>query len=70
VISGHVGAAKPDPRIYARLFKQVGREPQELVFVDDSLRNIEAARALGMAGIHFRPGVDLESELKTHGALP
>jgi 2-haloacid dehalogenase len=40
------------------------------VFVDDSLKNIEAARALGMPAIHFRPDVDLESELAAHGALP
>jgi HAD superfamily hydrolase (TIGR01509 family) len=70
VISGHVGAAKPDPRIYEILFAQVRRPPQELLFVDDSLRNVEAARAAGMAAIHFRPGVDLESELEAHGALP
>ena len=70
VVSGHVGAAKPDPRIYEILFDKVGRRPHELVFVDDSQKNIEAARALGMPAIHFRQGVDLESELERHGALP
>jgi len=70
VISGHVGAAKPDPRIFEILFERVGRRPQELVFVDDSLKNIKAARTLGMPAIHFRPGVDLKSELAAHGALP
>ena len=28
VISGHVGAVKPDPRIYEILFERVGRRPQ------------------------------------------
>lgn len=70
VISGHVGVVKPDPRIYQILFERVGRRPEELLFVDDQLKNIEAARALGMASIHFGPGVDLECELKAHGALP
>ncbi len=70
VISGHVGAVKPDPRIFEILFERVGRRPEELVFVDDQIRNIEAARALGMAAIYFRPGVDLERELKARGALP
>lgn len=70
VISGHVGVVKPDPRIYQILFERVGRRPEELLFVDDQLKNIEAARALGMASIHFGPGVDLERELKAHGALP
>jgi 2-haloacid dehalogenase len=70
VISGHVGAAKPDRRIFEILFERVGRQPQELLFVDDSLKNIEAARALGMATVHFLPGVDLEKELSARGALP
>jgi putative hydrolase of the HAD superfamily len=48
----------------------VVRRPLKLLFVDDSLRNVEAARAAGMAAIHFRPGVDLQSELKAHRALP
>ena len=70
VISGHVGAAKPDRRIFEILFERIGREPQELLFVDNSLSNIEAARALGMGAIHFGPNVDLERELSHHGALP
>ena len=70
VISGHVGAVKPDPRIFEILFERVGRRPEELVFVDDQIKNIEAARALGMTSIHYRPGVDLESELGQRGALP
>src|SRR5271166_4151698 len=69
VISGHVGAAKPDPRIYEVLFEKAGRRPEDLVFIDDSLRNVEAARALNMAAIHYVSGVDLESELKARGAL-
>ena len=70
VISGHVGVVKPDPHIFEILFERVGRRPEELVFVDDQIKNIEAARALGMGAIHFRPGVDLEGELSRHGALP
>jgi 2-haloacid dehalogenase len=70
VISGHVGVMKPDPRIFEILFERVRRRPEELVFVDDSLKNIEAARALGMPAIHFRPDVDLRSELAARGALP
>ena len=70
VISGHVGVVKPDPRIFEILFERVGKRPEELLFVDDQLKNVEAARALGMPTIHFKPGVDLESELVAHGALP
>jgi 2-haloacid dehalogenase len=70
IISGHVGVVKPDPRIFAILFERVGRRPEELLFVDDQLKNVEAARALGMPAIHFGPGVDLGRELSQRGALP
>jgi 2-haloacid dehalogenase len=70
VISGHVGAVKPEARIYEILFERAGAAPGELLFIDDSPANVRAAEALGMPTIHFRPGVDLERELKARGALP
>ena len=38
VISGHVGFVKPDAGIYEILFKRAGRRPNELLFIDNSLR--------------------------------
>jgi HAD superfamily hydrolase (TIGR01509 family) len=70
VISGHVGVVKPDPRIYKILFERIGRRPNELLFIDDSIANVHAAEGLGMSAIHFRPGVNLESEFVARGALP
>ena len=70
VVSGHVGVVKPDPRIYEMLFERVGRPASELLFIDDSIANVRASEAAGMAAIHYRPGVDLESELRRRGALP
>jgi HAD superfamily hydrolase (TIGR01509 family) len=70
VISGHVGFVKPHAGIYEILFKRAGRPPSELLFVDDSPANVRASEALGMPAIHYRPGVDLESELISRGALP
>ena len=70
VISGHVGAVKPDRRIYEILFERVGLGPEDLLFIDNSPANVRAAEALGMATIHYRPGIDLERELAARGALP
>src|SRR5271165_2505070 len=70
VISGQVGVAKPDPRIYEILIERAGRDPGELLFVDDSLVNVRAAEQAGMGAIHYAPGVDLERELCLRGALP
>jgi 2-haloacid dehalogenase len=69
VVSGHVGVAKPDPRIYEILFTRVGRPASELLFIDDSIANVRASEAAGMAAIHYRPGVDLESEMHARGAF-
>ena len=69
IVSGHVGVAKPDRRIFEILFERVGRGPGELLFVDDSPANVRASQALGMPAIHYTPGLDLEGELKARGAL-
>lgn len=64
VVSGREGVTKPDPRIYKILFAQAGRAPEELVFVDDVARNIEAGEQMGMAGVLYAPGMDLAAELR------
>jgi FMN phosphatase YigB (HAD superfamily) len=45
----------------------LGREPAEAVFIDDFAHNIEGARAVGMAAIHYQPGIDLVAELAALG---
>jgi len=55
VISGDTGTRKPDPAIYHSLLEQAGCRPCDIVFVDDRLRNIEAAAALGMRAALFKP---------------
>jgi epoxide hydrolase-like predicted phosphatase len=54
VISAEVGLAKPDPAIYRLTLAQLGVAPDEALFIDDKLRNVEAAEALGIRSIHFR----------------
>lgn len=53
VVSAEVGVMKPDPRIYHLALEELQARPDESVFIDDMLVNVEAARAVGMAGIHF-----------------
>ena len=64
IISAEVGFVKPDPRIYHLALERLGVSPQEAVFIDDYLKNVEGARAVSMKAIHFRdPGQTL-SELQ------
>lgn len=47
------GLVKPDPNIFRRAELKTGRNPQEIIFVDDSARNIEIARSLGWNCFYF-----------------
>jgi putative hydrolase of the HAD superfamily len=53
VISAEVGVRKPDPRIYRIALERISCRPAECVFIDDQLKNVEAARALGMCAVVF-----------------
>lgn len=53
IISAEVGLMKPDARIYRMAADSVGVNPEEAVFIDDFIENIEGASAVGMRGIHF-----------------
>jgi 2-haloacid dehalogenase/putative hydrolase of the HAD superfamily len=47
VVSAVERVIKPDPRAFAIACERAGRTPDQMVFIDDSAANIEAARALG-----------------------
>jgi len=53
-ISAEMGLAKPDPRIYQAVAEELHKDPSEILFVDDFIENVEAARAEGWHAIHFR----------------
>lgn len=49
----YTGILKPDPRAYAMAVEAVGLPITDCVFVDDQLKNIEGAVAVGLPHIHF-----------------
>lgn len=69
VISGQIGIAKPDPRIFSHLLDTHSLEPRALLFVDDRAKNIEAARAVGIDGVVFEGVAGLRAELVSRGLL-
>lgn len=54
VFSCEVGLAKPDPAIYNYILRLCSTEPDEAIFVDDFIENIEAANQLGIQGVLFK----------------
>ena len=69
VVSGEVGAAKPEPAVYEALIERYGVVPGQSVFIDDQPANVEAARRLGFTAIRFTDAVALRSELVGLGLL-
>jgi epoxide hydrolase-like predicted phosphatase len=64
IFSDEEGMAKPDARIYHRAADRLGVPPDETIFVDDVLRNVEAARAVGMLAVHFRNTAQAVAEIE------
>lgn len=55
--------AKPDPAIYHHVLDDLGVRPEEALFLDDKLINIEAAQAVGMQAIQFTNVEKLREDL-------
>lgn len=66
IISAEEGMAKPDPSIYQLAADRLGVQPDEAVFVDDALANVEAARAAGMRGVLFQDTDQAITEVERH----
>jgi len=58
-----LGVVKPDPAIYRHMLNELAVQPEETLFIDDRLPNIEAARALGMQAIEFSTIERLRADL-------
>ena len=57
VASCEVQVNKPDPQIYKALLKKYQLKSSECAFIDDRLENVQAAFALGFAGIQMKDSV-------------
>ena len=69
VVSGAVGLMKPDPRIFRLSAERAGLPPGELLFVDDSRTNIDAAAACGFDVHLFDNPAALQPALAARGLL-
>ena len=62
-VSCHTGVRKPDPQAYLGAAKSLRVAPRDCLFIDDRLRNVQAAQAVGMDVIHRQSGEQLRDEL-------
>ncbi len=69
IISGLVGVAKPDRRIFELAIERLGLYPKETLFVYDRAVNVETAAALGFAVHLFKSPSSLREVLEDLGLL-
>jgi len=67
VFSSRVKLLKPDPAIYEHAAAVFGRAPSQLLFLDDHLPNIAAAKAAGWQAVHFVDAAQAEAEVLASG---
>ena len=64
VVSGEEQTRKPFKDIYDIALNRFDLTPEHTIFIDDNLRNVEAARQLNIKGIKFDNPRQLKQELK------
>lgn len=69
-VSCDIGAAKPTPEFFAVAVDVLAVAPADCLLVDDSARNVEAARAFGMDAVLHESVAQLRAELTARGLLP
>lgn len=67
VFSARVAVIKPEPGIYELAARRFGVPPGQLLFFDDTLENVHAARAAGWHAEHFTGAAEAEAALRRHG---
>lgn len=64
VVSGEEKMRKPFPEFYQLLLKRYNVEAGAAVFIDDNLRNVAGAEAVGIKSIHFQSPEQLRLTLE------
>jgi 2-haloacid dehalogenase len=69
LVSGEEKTRKPFPEFYQLLLDRFQINKKEAVFIDDNLRNAEAAETLGIPTIRFENAAQLRAALQEKGIL-
>jgi putative hydrolase of the HAD superfamily len=67
--SARLGLAKPDPDAFRTVARALGTAPERCLFVDDTVPNVEGARAAGMQAEAFTDVAGLRSLFERAGLL-
>jgi FMN phosphatase YigB (HAD superfamily) len=67
ILSYQEGSRKPEAAIYQALIQKVHRPPEEILFLDDKVAFVEAARGQGLAAWQFHSPQELQRDLERQG---
>jgi glucose-1-phosphatase len=63
-ISSDLGVRKPERRSFERIAREIGVPMEGILFFDDTLENVEGARAAGLQAVHVRSPQDVKHALR------
>lgn len=67
VVSGEEKMKKPSAEFYKILLDRYHIDPGTAIFIDDVIRNVKGAEAVGITGIHFHNPTQVKEELQRLG---
>lgn len=69
IFSHRFRVAKPDPEIFHRALEVIGALPAHVVYIDDLIENVLAARSIGMRAFQYIDTPSLTKQLVAEGLL-
>jgi HAD superfamily hydrolase (TIGR01509 family) len=67
LVAYQIGVRKPAPKGFELIMQHFNAKPEETIFLDDSEKNLEKVKELGMNTIHFKGEEQLLQSLKDAG---
>lgn len=69
LFSFQLGVLKPAPEAFSMALARLEVPADRVLFIDDTLANVEGARAIGMEAVHFTSAAALRPHLEARGLL-
>ncbi len=63
IFSSDIGLTKPDPEAFDAALRRIGREPHEVLFIDDRAENVQGALEAGLRALRFHSPRQLADDL-------
>ena len=67
--SYQLGTIKEDNITFVKVLDRIKAKPEETLFIDDLMTNMESAKSIGITGIQFLSAEKLENSLKEKGII-